>query len=886
MNLRDLKLRARALLASRSVERELDEELAFHLDRETEKHLASGLSAADARARARASFGPVALAADECRDARGTALVDSVVRDIRYAVGAFRRAPLTALTIIATVALGLALVAVVFTFYSALFLRVDAVRNPGELFEVRRLPFPGGDGNTYVQITRPQYEALRRDTSVFADTVAMVSGIAIRVDGRAIRGALVDGNFFQVVGVKAALGRALTPADDGRLAGRPVVVLSHRGWNKLFPGDTGVIGRSLIVNGAPYEIVGVMPPEFRGLDTAPPDYWAPLSLVGQFQHAYAGQEDKIPLEVVGRLKPEMSAEAATAVLSAWAAGNPDLVAVNGRPKTIKLLPRQGTISPDVIRGLLVFSPIFFAFGLVLMIGCANVANLLLARGVSRQREIGIRLSLGASRGRVIRQLLTESLLLALVSAACALAISRLMLAAAVHLAVSALPPQLAEWVNLADPVADWRVVLFLLLGAIVSTAFFGLAPALQATRFQLVRTMRGDVMTDVRPSRARNALIALQAGASALLLICAAVFLRSELAAASIKPGLRITDTVSVEIPNERFRAAILQAVSADPSVARTAASWPPVLSSAQASAKASITVPVDYKFVSPDYFSLLDIEIVKGRGFAASERTAEAGMVVVSETVARRLWPDRSAVGEVVRLEAWRRVTVANTAVPDLPLRAFTVVGVVRDVSLGSGMFEQRDAGVYLPIAPESQGTSLVLRVHGDPELARLGLMDRLARIDPAIAAITTVRAMGVVGTYVLQLAFSVTAVLGGLALLLTLSGIFGVLSYVVEQRRQEIGVRLALGATSRNIVRLVLAQSVRPVAVGLIAGGALAAALATLLMSTSAASQIGKIVHVFDPLAYAASLLCIITACLFAALIPALRAARIDPMVSLRQD
>ena len=209
----------------------------------------------------------MALAADQCRDARGTAFVDDLARDILYAFRTFRRAPLAALTIVATVALGLGLVTVVFTVYNTIFLRVDAVRSPGELFAVERPTGPGADAS--LPFTRPEYEAMRRETSVFTDAFAMLRPVRTRIEGRPVSSALVTGNFFQVLGVQAALGRPLTPGDDERFAGRPVIVLSHRGWNKLFAGDPAVIGRSVLVNGLPYEIVGVMPEDFRGLGILP-----------------------------------------------------------------------------------------------------------------------------------------------------------------------------------------------------------------------------------------------------------------------------------------------------------------------------------------------------------------------------------------------------------------------------------------------------------------------------------------------------------------------------------------------------------------------------------------------------------------------------------------
>jgi predicted permease len=886
MTLRDLFLRIRALVARPAVERELDDELSFHIERETRKHVAAGLNSVDARRLALARFGPVPLAADQCRDARGTGFVDDLTRDIPYAFRTFRRAPLAALTIVATVALGLGLVAVVFTVYNILFLRADAVRGPDELFAVTLAQRIGPDNEPAVVMTRADYDAMRRETSVFTDAFAAAGVTLTRIEGRLATSGLVTGNFFQVLGVQAALGRPLLPGDDERFAGRPVVVLSHAGWRKLFGGDREVIGRRVAISGAPREIVGVMPDGFRGLAVTPPDFWAPLALAGQFRGTSEGNEG---IEVVGRLKPGLSPEAATPALAAWASGLADLKRLQGHPIHVSLTPRQGTFSVDAMDALLTFLPLFFAFGLILAIGCANVANLLLARGISRQREIGIRLSLGASRRRITRQLLTESLLLALAAAVCGLAVSRLFLEGALYAVVTTLPPEIAQFVNLFNPgvvTRDWRLLVFMVAGAIVSTAIFGLAPALQATRLDLVRTMRGEVTRDARPRRARQALVAVQVGASALLLICAAVFLRGAFAAATKDPGVRTSDTLRISFESSPRRAALLQALTDHPLVALVAAESRTTRGAIEASVSTS-RVPVDQLGVSSEYFEVLGIPVVSGRGFTPAERTAEASVVVVSETIARQLWPNGDGVGQRVRLDAPQPASPgapsssadAPSAKVELVSRTVTVVGVVRNPERESGR-------VYVPTSLETPETAVFLRVRGSPEQARQVLLERLSSIDPAIANVMTLRTLAGMQTYLLQVAFGATIVLGGLALLLTVSGLFSVLSYLVEQQAKEIGVRMALGAATKHVAQLVLSQSLAPVALGLAGGVGLAAAVAIVLRATPIAAEIGDSVDVLDPVAYAAGLLVIVTSCVLAVSVPALRAARIDPIATLRKD
>ncbi len=891
MSLRRLTLQARAVFARRRVERDLDEELAFHIERETQKHIANGISPVEARTRAMARFGSVAVTADECRDARGMALVDNLVRDVLYACRSFRRAPLVALTIVATVGLGLGLVTAVFTILNVFVFRVDEVRSPHELFAVERQRPADVEPESF---TRPQYETLLRETKVFSGAFAMGPEIDAWIEGRRMEGAFVTGNLFQVLGVVAARGRTFTPSDEEQ--GAHAIVLSHRAWARHFASDPGVLNRTVQVNGAPFHVLGVMPDGFRGLTVAPPDFWAPLSLAGGFRRVRPGQEDSVGVTIIGRLAPGVPRGQALAELQAWDARRAAERSRERPAAGLALEPRQGTV-PQPAEAMLVFTPLFFAFGLILMIGCANVANLLLARAVARQREIGVRLAMGASRRRIIGQLLTESLLLALVSAALGFGISRLVLATIVFVMTSTWAPDFGD-VRLAVPPADWRVALFLVGGAIVSTLFFALAPALQATRFELVRAIRGEVVRDARPGRARDALVALQVTGSVLLLICSAVFLRSTLAAASVDPGIRTADTVILAVLDEERRGAILESVRSEPSVASIGASWPGGLGGRAAFAEAAAPKAafagratgksaVTYQFVSPEYFSILGLDLSRGRGFTETERSASAAVAIVSESVARQLWPGVDAVGQVLRLEPDPKSDTRQPDDPPLLSRALVVVGVIRDVAgFRLGGMRMAGAGVYVPISAEAARTSLTMRVRGDVQRARHALVNRLAAIDPNMAEISTLGTLARMEAYLLAIPFWLTLVLGTLALLLTLSGLFSVLSYLVEQRTREIGVRMALGATRRSIAALVLSQSARPVGIGVLLGGSLTAALGAALLATPAAELIGSTVRLFDPVAYAASLLCIVTACACAALIPALKAGRIDPVGSLRQD
>jgi hypothetical protein len=342
-----------------------------------------------------------------------------------------------------------------------------------------------------------------------------------------------------------------------------------------------------------------------------------------------------------------------------------------------------------------------------------------------------------------------------------------------------------------------------------------------------------------------------------------------------------------IDIVNEPTRAAMVRAIASEPIVTMDAAVRPGMLAwpfRAFAAIGAGRT-PVAYKLVSPEYFDVFDIPIVRGRSFTAAERDGRHPVVIVSESTARELWPNGGGVGETFRLEQ----DAGSGAPPDdeLPTvaRLVTVVGVSRDVA-GFRFNDIEQAGLFLPTSVGASQTSIAVRVNGDPGIARRTLIDRLIKVDANMGMIVTMRTLAGLEMFFLQIAFWVSLVLGGLALLLTGSGLFSVLSYLVEQRRREIGVRMALGASSRQVTQLILAQTARPVVYGLLAGVGLAASLATMLIAMPTGAAIGAIVRLTDPIAYVVSLLSIVTACLLAAWIPAARAARLDPVRTLRQD
>jgi predicted permease len=592
------------------------------------------------------------------------------------------------------------------------------------------------------------------------------------------------------------------------------------------------------------------------------DFWAPVTLSAQFQ-------ERSEFGVVGRLNRGLSVRQAKAGLALWAqrftSGYPDVE----KATTIHFQSRATSIplSPNIV---LISSPILVAFALVLLIACANVANMMLARAMSRQREIGIRLSLGAARSRLIRQLLTESVLLALPAAALGFVVSQTTIELATRAMFATIPAEFADFIRVAPMSPDIRVFGFMLAAAVVSAPLFGLAPALQATRSNVMQASRGDFTNEFRPTRLRNSLVVGQITVCLVLLISAGVLLRSAQRMQTLDIGLRTRDVIEIEF-QKKFRSRVLAQISSESFVRMFAAAKDPPLDGAFPKVPVRTTDGEDFtqassNHVSPEYFTVLEIPILRGRNFTKEEANSAAPVVIVSQATAQRLWPGREALGQSLHI---RHDQLAS------------VIGISRDVVSGFVGNGVDGTCIYFPTSPRASGNALLVAVTGDPEIARRKLDADLTAIDSGVVEQIHKLQEFVAGQlYPFQVAYWVCSAIGALALLLTLSGIYGVLSYAVSQRTKEIGIRMAMGATTPSVIGLVLNQSMKLAVTGVVLGAILAAGVSRIFASLLA------MMNTFDGLAYGASMLLVLAACAAAAYFPSRKAVRIDPVSTLRCD
>ena len=842
----------------------LDDEIGEHIELETADNIARGMNRDEARFAALRKFGNISQIKEDTRAVWTWTWLDSLVQDIRYALWGFVKAPAFALTVVGTIGLALGLNTTLFTIFNAYVLKPFAVRDPYSLYRFNW----SAKSEDYHPLQPAEFDDFRRSRNAFAEVMGS-SILMTRANGYPIMGEQVSGNYFQMLGAGIAQGRALLPGDID------AAVISDTAWKGKFASAPDVIGSRIYMLGGAYEIVGIARPEFGGMSPMLADVWIPL--------IRSGPEAPQRVNVIGRLRDGASLRQAEAELLAWAKQETES---RDEPKraTGVILESAATSIHATPQMLAMFSPILAAFGLVLVIACANVANMMLARAMARQREIGVRLSLGAGRVRLIRQLLTESLMLALPAALAGLVISVASLRLTERLMFATAPQAWLQLVHLFKMETDYRVFLFILMAAAVSTLLFGLAPAVQATRPGLYYATRGDFSADVRPARLRNALVIAQVAVCVLLLICSGVLLRSSNKIQQSDVRMSTAGVIDIRFRADQTDPKVAERLRREPGVELAAAVsraplfgqlWQlPIAARESTSSKLS-----GYNFVSPEYFGIYKIPILRGRNFTLDESRSEAAVTIVSEKTAAQFWPGGDAIGQTIRIapdakaDAWMKLPGYRSAV---------VVGIARDVMSGGPYLGIDPTCFYFPTGAQgAKNQSLVLRVNKDSDAFRRKLEIAIAEVSTTSIALMIPAEQAVeVQVYPFKASSWIATFLGGLALVLTLSGIYGVLAYLVSQRTKEIGIRIAMGASAAGVVRLVLAQSMKLAMVGISIGVVFALGVSRLF-----ASEL-ELVNTFDLSAYTGGILTALLAAIAAGYFPSRRAAAVDPIAALRCD
>ena len=810
----------------------------------------------------------------------------TLLQDLRYASRLLRKSPLFTSIAVATLALGIGLNTAVFSAIDAMLLRpLPGVRDANQLVQLYR-KWPGMD---YGSSSPPHYLDVRsRSRDVFADVAVWdFAPLNLSAGGRTerIMGQMVSASFFPVLAVSAARGRTFTPDEDATPDAHPVAVVSHSGWKGVFGGDPNIVGRTILLNGHRYTIVGVTPPEFRGpIPLVTPTLWVPLMQMAQVMPS-AGRrlEDRGNnyLNSLARLRPGVTIERARDRMKAIVAELSELYPDEYRDSGINLLSQsEAGIHPRFHGAQVALSTVVMAVVvMLLLIACVNVANLFLARARDRGREMAVRLSVGASRSRLVRQLLTESLVFSLVAGAAGLALGWgvISIINRIRLPIDiTIEPDL----RLSIPVLAFTVAV-----AVVTGLLFGLVPALQATRPSLVPALKGEAAAGGSRSRMSRPLVVAQMALSLILLVCSGLFLRNLRAATSIDkgfdsnnllvagldPGLQGYDRARAEELYRRLLARLREM----PGVRAAALAEEVVLGLGQQDRGVQIPgytpapnerMSIDYNIVSPDYFATMGIRLLRGREFTTRDDSTAEGALIVNQRFAERFWPGQEALGKRVRVSG----------------RDYTIVGLAptgKYHSLGEAPLEF----MYLPLA-QAWKASLTINVRtvGDPAAFAPRLRTEIAALDPDLP-LTDLRTMNNflgVALFPARIVGAVLGVFGLLGLVLAAVGMYGVMAYAVSQRTREIGIRMAIGAARREVIGLVMSQGLWLVAIGAAIGLAGALGASRLLRGVLYGSAL------VDPVTFIAVPAILIGVAMLAIWIPARRAASVDPMRALRSD
>ena len=879
-------------------EQDLREEIESHLALEADRVARDqGLSPGEARHAARRAFGNATSVEEHFFDSQRWQWAERLRRNLALALRGLRRRPGFAFAAILTLGIGIGFNSAVFTLFYALSYRALPVRDAASLVNVYQT-YSGTYGRSVHGVTAmvsyEEFKSYRAAVESARTNGGAVSGVAAYANDvfafsgnrpGVIGGSYVSCSYLGVVGTRLALGRDFDADDCARPGAPAVAVLSHAAWMREFGGDSSVVGRTVRINQLPFTVVGVAERGFTGLTFIASDVFIPVTMQMAVSHGVGGTDSLLVkdwswMTMAARLAPGASAASARAQLSLTARRR-DAEFYPGRTTHVIVEPGALLNFPEARQRGTIVAVLLAALGaLVVMMVCANIMNLLLARGIARRREFGIRLAIGASRHLLVEQLLTESVVLAVLGGALGLAIA------------VALPPLVLGVVPLAglqvDVSPDWRVLAFTLVVSLGTALVFGLVPALQATSIDLVSASKGGMVGSghqVRPSRLRAGVVGLQVAGSTLLLIVAVLFVRAAQKGATIDPGFATEDVAAFELnlqllgySSERTQQtyeALRDRAAAAPGVQSVAYADPlPLLGRRSDSVNPDDDTNnlktvnnVSLASVSASYLETMEIPLVTGRMYTDAEAVAagaENRPVVVNAKLAGLLWPGESALGRRLRMSR----------------RHYVVVGVASDtraISLGDP-----PPFIYVPADPRTdRGLKIVVR--GGVALPALlrNLPGWARELDPTIVA-TGQRMQERLALELLpaRTASAVSGATGALTLLLALIGIYGVVSHGVQQRTRDIAVRLALGATARVVVRQVMVGESRAVVIGIVVGTAAAVA------ASGAIRGVLLGVSPLDPVAYLVAALVLVGASAAAMYVPASRAARVNPAQTLRED
>src|SRR5919202_161666 len=806
--------------------------------------------------------------------------MESLLKDVRFSFRHLRKSPGFTAVAVASLALGIGANAAIFSLVNAVILRPLPVARPDRLVSVSA----SGRDDSMLAFSYPTYLDFRDRNQVLSGLFAeRISPMSLSRGGASERiwGYQVTGNYFDVLGVRARLGTALTPEDDRARLASPVAVLSYGAWQRRFGADTGVVGQEITINGHPFRVVGVMPEGFAGAEVIyTPEVWVPMAMQEWVEpgHPWLDRRSTQDIFAVGRLKDGVTREQAEASLNLLAEQLGKQYPDTDEGRRITLVP-PGFVVPRLRGAAVGFAAVLMCVvGLVLLIACTNLANLLLARASARRKEVAVRLALGASRLRVVRQLLTESLLLSLAGGAAGLLLAFWILA----LVVAYRPPmELPLWIETS---VDWRVLAFTLLASLATCLLFGLAPALQATRTELVPALKdAGAQAGRSRSRLRGALVVAQVTLSLVLLVAAGLTARALARLRAANPGFQVEGGLVMsfdlglqgydEARGREFERQIVERVRRLPGVRDASLTDLLPLSLNYTSTNvyvegqppargANVPNPMAAS-VGADYFRAMGIPLVAGRGVEERDGKDAPRVVVVNETFARRFWPGADPAREAVG----KRLSFESDQGPWVQ-----IVGVARDGKYWT-LAEAPRMFVYVPLTQSyDSSVTLVARAQGDPRALVPAIREEVRRLDPTLPAFdvkTLSEHMGV-SLFPARVAAALLGAFGLVALTLAAMGVYGVVSYSAAQRTREIGIRIALGAQTRDVLRLVAGRGMLYVSVGVAAGLACALALTRfmegLLYGVSAT----------DPLTFALVVLLLGGVALLACLAPARRAAK----------